>query len=145
MNPPSENHSTVTDDTQDWMVEKSNWAKSKLSAALRWQPMIREMTRSRFLARDVASVMMLCSVPTARASSKCFNTDRAGRRVPDADELRGVAGNSRDQDLPRGSFTSSNYGLPDVKGPESHRNEFRQCSRLSCSEKLSRRKRLDYR
>jgi hypothetical protein len=22
MNPPSENHSTVTDDTQDWIVEK---------------------------------------------------------------------------------------------------------------------------
>jgi hypothetical protein len=62
------------------------------------------------------------------------------------DELRRMAGNSRDQDFTGGGVSRrANYGLPDVKGPESHRNEFRQCSRLSCSEKLSRRKRLDYR
>jgi hypothetical protein len=37
MNPPSENHSTVTDDTQDWIIEKFQLGKIKLSAALRWQ------------------------------------------------------------------------------------------------------------
>jgi hypothetical protein len=30
------------------------------------------------------------------------------------DELRGVAGNSRDQDLPAGSSRRASYGLPDI-------------------------------
>jgi hypothetical protein len=29
MNPPSENYSTVTDDTQDWIVEKFQLGKIK--------------------------------------------------------------------------------------------------------------------
>jgi hypothetical protein len=52
MNPPSENHATVTDNTQDWIVEKFQLGKIKVSAALPLAvSMIREMTRSRWLAK----------------------------------------------------------------------------------------------
>jgi hypothetical protein len=61
MNPPSENHSTVTDDTQDWIVE-IQLGKSKLSAALRWQVDDPGDEALEIVARDEASVMMLCSV-----------------------------------------------------------------------------------
>jgi hypothetical protein len=64
MNPPSENHSTVTDNTQDWIVEKFQLGKiktqrcSSLAASMIWV-----MTRPRLLARHVASVIMpVCQI-----------------------------------------------------------------------------------
>jgi hypothetical protein len=50
MNPPSENHSTVTDYSGS-DVEKFNWAKSNSALLLAGSVDGREITRSRWLAK----------------------------------------------------------------------------------------------
>jgi hypothetical protein len=136
MNPPSENHATATDDTQDWIVEKFQLGKIKVSAALPLAvSMIREIVAEGCRVSHDAMLCFQQRVHLLIASILIV----AGDEFRMLDELPSP-------DLPGGGVSRrANYGLPDVKGPESHPKEFRQCSRLSCSEKLSRRKRLHYR
>src|SRR5688572_2715182 len=52
MNPPSENHSTVTDDTRDWIVEKFQLGQIKIRrCSSPAASMIRELPRSRLWGR----------------------------------------------------------------------------------------------
>jgi hypothetical protein len=68
--------------------------------------------------------------------------DAIGNQFRVLDEVGGVTDNTGNQDLL--GFTCATYGLPDMKVTLVRRKESRKSSRLSCSEKLSWRKRLHY-
>jgi hypothetical protein len=114
MNPPSEDHSTVTDDTQDWIVEKFQLGRIKAQrCSSGWQvddlgddalEIVGEGCRIshdamlRFPQRVHLLIASILIVP--------------GDEFRMLDELRGVAGNSRDQDLSEGGVSRhANYGL----------------------------------
>jgi hypothetical protein len=103
MNPPSENHATATDDTQDWIVEKFQLGKIKVSAALPLAvSMIREIVAEGCRVSHDAMLCFQQRVHLLIASILLVPGDEFRM----LDDLRAVAGNSGDQDLPGGSFTS---------------------------------------